>query len=106
MPHLRTLLFLLRLRSRPAFVEAGSGPALAGGGRLAAGATCDLGCRPSATIVCNEGCLWITHDGDTRDVVLDAGQSHRVDRPTRILIMALQAASWTAHDQASSLLRE
>lgn len=43
-------------------------------------------------IVCLRGCLWITHDGDPKDIVLDAGQSYRPDRHARMLIQALQAA--------------
>jgi len=34
------------------------------------------------------GCLWITMDGDTRDIVLGAGQSWRVERNGRTLVHA------------------
>lgn len=41
------------------------------------------------TIACLEGCLWLTHDGDCRDIVLEAGQSHVADRDSRLAIHAL-----------------
>lgn len=44
------------------------------------------------TIECLEGSVWVTLDGDSRDVVLDAGQSFTVDRNQRTLLMALEDA--------------
>ncbi len=44
------------------------------------------------TIECLEGSVWITLDGDSRDVVLDAGQVFVVDRNQRTLLQALDAA--------------
>lgn len=44
------------------------------------------------TIECLEGAIWVTLDGDSRDVVLDAGQSFIVDRKQRTLLQALDAA--------------
>jgi quercetin dioxygenase-like cupin family protein len=44
------------------------------------------------TIECMEGAVWVTLDGDSRDVVLDAGQSFTVDRNQRTLLQALEAA--------------
>ncbi len=41
------------------------------------------------TIECLEGSVWITLDGNMRDVILDAGQSFHVDRKQRVLIQAL-----------------
>jgi hypothetical protein len=40
-------------------------------------------------IECTEGCVWLTHDGDCRDVLLEAGQSHMADRDSRLLIYAM-----------------
>ena len=40
-------------------------------------------------IECTEGCVWLTHDGDCRDVLLAAGQSHMADRDSRLLIYAM-----------------
>ncbi|KQT09508.1 DUF2917 domain-containing protein [Ramlibacter sp. Leaf400] len=41
------------------------------------------------TIRCLHGCVWLTHDGDCRDVVLEAGEFHVVDRDTRLVVHAL-----------------
>lgn len=39
---------------------------------------------------CHEGCLWITLDGDSRDIVLQPGESFVVAEPRRALIYALE----------------
>lgn len=44
------------------------------------------------TIECLEGSVWITLDGDVRDLVLDAGQTCKIDRKRRALIQALDTA--------------
>ena len=44
------------------------------------------------TIECLEGSVWVTLDGSTRDVILEAGQSFCVDRQQRTLIQALTTA--------------
>jgi hypothetical protein len=41
------------------------------------------------TVACLAGTLWITHDGDCRDVILTAGCRHRCDRNTRLIVQAL-----------------
>ena len=45
------------------------------------------------TIECLAGSVWVTLDGDQRDVVLDAGQVFVVDRNQRTLLQALSTAS-------------
>lgn len=47
-------------------------------------------------IECLTGCLWVTHDGDPRDVILEAGQGHVVDRATPLLVSALEASRYLA----------
>jgi hypothetical protein len=44
-------------------------------------------------IECVSGCIWLTHDGDCRDVVLKAGQAHVLDRSSRLLIHALGSSA-------------
>lgn len=44
-------------------------------------------------IECNEGAVWLTHDGDCRDAVLEAGQSHVTDRDSRLVIYALSSSA-------------
>jgi hypothetical protein len=38
---------------------------------------------------CRSGALWITHDGDPRDVILGVNESYRVDRADRMTVHAL-----------------
>jgi hypothetical protein len=46
--------------------------------------------RPlGVTVECLKGSVWITIDGDSRDVILGAGESTILDREQRTLIMAL-----------------
>ena len=44
-------------------------------------------------VECTEGSVWLTHDGDCRDVVLEAGQSHIADRDSRLVIYALSSSA-------------
>jgi hypothetical protein len=39
-----------------------------------------------------DGRLWITMDGDLRDVVIDAGEGFTVDRPSDVLLSAMSDA--------------
>jgi len=43
-------------------------------------------------VVCLRGSLWITHDGDPKDIMVEAGGCYRVDRPSTLLIHALLRA--------------
>lgn len=43
-------------------------------------------------IDCESGCLWITHDGDPREVVLATGESYVSPIPGRVLVYALEAS--------------
>lgn len=44
-------------------------------------------------IACLKGSVWITHDGDPKDVVLEAGERHVVDRGTPMLVQGLADAT-------------
>jgi hypothetical protein len=48
--------------------------------------------RIAHRIECLSGALWITHDGDRRDITLSAGERHVVDRDAPLLVFALEAA--------------
>ncbi|MBI5786639.1 MAG: DUF2917 domain-containing protein [Rhodocyclales bacterium] len=43
-------------------------------------------------LTCESGELWLTQDGDSRDVILPAGQSWRVDRSGPLVLSAFQPA--------------
>jgi hypothetical protein len=42
------------------------------------------------TLHCRDGEAWITHDGDPKDVMLQANQSYAVDRGTRMTVHAMR----------------
>jgi hypothetical protein len=44
----------------------------------------------SVLVECAQGCVWITQDGDPKDVILGARQSWRADREEPMQIHALQ----------------
>ena len=48
---------------------------------------------PRKRVECLGGSVWITHGGDTKDTILDAGQSYRTERNSRMLVYALTSAS-------------
>ena len=45
------------------------------------------------TVNCVRGSLWITQDGDLKDVVISAGDSYTLERPGRMLVSGLEASS-------------
>lgn len=49
--------------------------------------------RPADTqIECFKGCVWVTQDGDLRDIMLEAGQNLSISRPARVLVHALESS--------------
>lgn len=57
---------------------------------LAARRTLELRNAEGVCLTCLEGMLWITLEHDTRDIVLAAGESFRVDRAGLTLVHALR----------------
>ncbi|MDM0116573.1 DUF2917 domain-containing protein [Variovorax sp. J22R133] len=49
-----------------------------------------LGCR----LQCTRGSIWVTHSGDGRDIVVEAGSSFIGDRKVPMFIQALGAAEF------------
>ena len=41
---------------------------------------------------CLEGSLWVTHDGDVKDLIVEAGESYQSERATRMLVYGLSSA--------------
>lgn len=44
------------------------------------------------TLTCYGGELWITQEGDKRDIILGAGESYQVDSPTLVAVSALKTS--------------
>mgnify|MGYP001627244924 CR=1 FL=1 len=44
----------------------------------------------SVLICCSSGSLWITHDGDPKDVFLSPGQSYRAESERAMHVFAMQ----------------
>ncbi len=59
---------------------------------LAAGRPAVLERARGTRVECLDGTLWITQDGDNRDIVLPAGSAFVVDRDTRVLVSAVDMA--------------
>jgi hypothetical protein len=44
-------------------------------------------------IVCDSGTMWVTQDGDARDIILRAGESFTLDRNGTALVQAFEPGS-------------
>lgn len=58
--------------------------------QLAHQATYSLADAAGIQIACREGTLWLTLDGDPRDIVLEAGEAFSTPEHRRALVYALQ----------------
>ena len=58
------------------------------------GATMTIACPLRCEVHCVLGALWITHDGDPKDIVVEAGHSYRADRNARMLVYALEDSEY------------
>lgn len=52
--------------------------------------------HPGDRIECLSGCLWLTQDGDLRDIVLGPGEAHVVDHDRPTLLSALDTSLYLA----------
>jgi hypothetical protein len=57
--------------------------------KLAAGRVLRVQRPLGQTVRCLQGSVWLTFDGDRRDVVLSAGAVHRCDRNSLLLVTAV-----------------
>lgn len=55
-----------------------------------------IGATAGTEVRCVQGTLWLTYDGQQRDIVLRAGESHSSDRGGRLAVHALEAAQYRA----------
>ena len=46
-------------------------------------------------VTCQEGCLWLTLDDDTRDIILEPGQSFTLPDARRAVVYAFQRSRMT-----------
>ena len=72
-----------------------SAPAAAAVQELHAGAIARIARPLGRTISCAAGTLWLTFDNEPQDVILEAGQSYRCAKASRLLIQALDSARWS-----------
>ena len=49
-----------------------------------------LDARIGLQVSCRSGAMWLTYDGEQRDIVVEPGQPHRCDGAGRLCIYALQ----------------
>ena len=70
--------------------------------RLQKGATLVVARPQGWTLECEQGSLWITHDGDPKDILLAPGQSHVAERSSRMLVHALGDSALRLVDAAGS----
>jgi len=53
-------------------------------------------------VLCLSGSLWLTQEGDNRDVVLEAGDEARIDRDGLSILSALDDSSFVlSHDRTA-----
>lgn len=75
-------------RSSPAVAQSTAGALRT----LARGATLSIEQPLGQEIFCIQGSLWITHDGDCKDHVIDAGKGYVANRHARVVVYALKDA--------------
>jgi hypothetical protein len=56
-------------------------------------------------ILCTSGCLWLTVDGDPRDVVLEPGESFETAAPRRALLYAMEPSAFSLAAEPQRTIR-
>lgn len=69
--------------------EGAAAPAVAAVRELEAGAIVGIARPLGRTIYCAAGTLWLTFDNEAQDVIVEAGQSHRCAKSSKLLIQAM-----------------
>jgi hypothetical protein len=63
--------------------------------------TFNLRTRKGQRIECRTGQIWVTQDGDLRDVILGSDESFTLDRSGHTLVSALEDASFVLRTDAA-----
>jgi hypothetical protein len=51
-------------------------------------------CRPNEIqIECQDGTVWITQEGDHRDIILQAGEQYRIEKQGLVIVQAIGRAT-------------
>jgi hypothetical protein len=61
---------------------------------IARGASSWLTRPQGRRVICEAGTLWLTHDGEDEDVILEAGECHHCSRSSKLLIHALAGGTF------------
>jgi hypothetical protein len=67
---------------------------LLGASRIGKGHVHRVSAPKGRRVECLGGVLWVTQDGDRRDIILEAGDAFDFDRAQGVLISALQDATY------------
>lgn len=59
---------------------------------LARDLTLRVACPEGTEVACLEGCLWITHDGEAEDVIVEPGMRYRATKASTMLVYAMADA--------------
>ena len=57
--------------------------------RMEAGQSICMDDAAGRALSCLAGSVWITHDGDPKDVIVESGESYHVAHPERMIVFAL-----------------
>ena len=76
-----------------------------GAQRLGKGSIRRVGPAIGRRVECLSGVLWITQDGDLRDVILETGDAFTFDRSGAALLSALADSSYVLLSEAKDLVR-